>query len=153
MYRKNFIKILTLFYFAISFVYISNAQSCKACLDNLAPNTPQIEKDAACSDACGGITGATGNSGDKVIRSPIPGVTNIVEIWNKNGDGFITFGAVIGLLISAIIASITRVYSGGNPDKEKKSMMIATSAVIGFGIVVFARVFVLIIQGVFGVKF
>lgn len=88
-----------------------------------------------------GITVSATSSSDP-SEIPNPGPFNDLSSVIKFFTGIIFPLTALGLLAALIIAGFTRMTAAGDAEKEKKSMQIITSAIIGFVIIALAGVIV-----------
>ncbi|MBN2015420.1 hypothetical protein JW766_01170 [Candidatus Dojkabacteria bacterium] len=84
------------------------------------------------------------------IPSPIT-LESIGELITKV-SGVVTPLAVLGFIFSVIYAGFVRMTAGGNPEKEAKSMKIATAAAVGFAIIALAPLIVKVLASLLGVQ-
>ncbi len=93
------------------------------------------------------------------VFSPVSALNNAIPCPLANCDVISIFNTVVGLVRPIVIIALvgviiyggfTRMTAAGDPEKEKKSMQILTSGIVGFLIIVFAGFIVQFIGSLIG---
>lgn len=115
---------------------------------NLDPNTgsgENVTTPVGNNGNNGNNNGGTSSGGLSVTNTV--GFSNLADIINRLSV-FIIPIAVIGFIACVIYSGYIRLFSAGDSNAEKKSMIVAKSAAIGFAIIFFANISLLLLSNI-----